>query len=162
MEQKYDDQFKILLQGVQQILAAKPGNYLPVLGESINSSSSLQKQVSFLTHSRVDDHRVGSLILGKELYLKTDAIHQAVAKYFGLRVLDLKAVSRSRAVVLPRQIAIYLLRKNLGSSFKEIGKGLGINHHTTAMHAYRKISAAVEKDSPIKEVVHFIQNFIAD
>jgi len=160
IEQEYSHQSKMILQGIQELLAAKPTNYLPVSGESKSPSLSSQKQVNFTTHPGADDIGVEDLILGKELCLKTDTIHQAVAKYFGLRVLDLKAATRSRAIVVPRQIAIYLVRKHTGSSFKEIGKRLGIKDHTTAIHAYRKISAAFEKGDALKEVVLAIQNFI--
>jgi chromosomal replication initiation ATPase DnaA len=138
-EQKYDDQLKTLIQGVQQLLA------IP------------QKQPTFATHSRIDNLGMRGLILGKKDCLTTDAIHQEVAKYFGLKPSCLRAVSRSRSVVLPRQIAIYLVRKHTGTSFKEIGRSLGIKDHTTAIYANKKIAAAIEKGGDIKSAVDAIQ-----
>jgi len=53
---------------------------------------------------------------------------------------------------------MYLIRKHIGISFKEIGKCFGGRDHTTALHAYRKIADAVEREDSIKEVVQVVES----
>ncbi|HJX83843.1 MAG TPA: chromosomal replication initiator protein DnaA [Candidatus Angelobacter sp.] len=68
-----------------------------------------------------------------------DAIQRAVAEQFGLRVTEIKAKSNSRAIVFPRQIAMYLAKQMTEASLPEIGRQFGGKHHTTVMHSIAKI-----------------------
>jgi chromosomal replication initiator protein len=87
-----------------------------------------------------------------------EAIQSAVAKHFRLRVQDLKSTTRARAVALPRQIAMYLIRKYTGIGFKEIGHCFGGKDHTTILHACSKIEKGLEEDAGIRDSVEAIQN----
>lgn len=82
---------------------------------------------------------------------------QTVAEYFDLRVEDLSGVSRKKELVEPRQIAMYLLREELRSSFPAIGHELGGRDHTTAMHACTKITGQLERDEKVKQDVSLIK-----
>jgi len=66
--------------------------------------------------------------------------------------------TRAKSIALPRQIAIYLIRKHIGISFKEIGTYFGGKNHTTIMHAFRKVEAGIEKNDRIREEVSAIQS----
>jgi len=74
-------------------------------------------------------------------------IQKVVADYFNLRVEDMKAKKRTRAVAYPRQIAMYLCRELTDLSLPKIGEEFGGRDHTTVMHAQEKISAEI-KSSP--------------
>lgn len=63
----------------------------------------------------------------------------AVAEYFNVLVEDLAGSSRKKELVVPRQIAMYIMREDLTISYPTIGQELGGRDHTTAMHAYNKI-----------------------
>ncbi|MFZ9595316.1 MAG: chromosomal replication initiator protein DnaA [Bdellovibrionia bacterium] len=89
-----------------------------------------------------------------------EAIQNAVMKHFCLKLQDLKSTTRSRAVSLPRQIAMYLIRKYSGLGFKEIGGFFGGKDHTTILHACNKIEAGIETDEEIREAVEAIQNLL--
>jgi chromosomal replication initiator protein len=89
-----------------------------------------------------------------------EAIQNAVAKHFRLRVQDLKSTTRARAVALPRQIAMYLIRKYTGVGFKEIGHCFGGKDHTTILHACSKIEKGIEADPEIRDSVEKIQNLL--
>jgi len=80
-----------------------------------------------------------------------------VAVFFDLTVEDLLGVSRKRELVEPRQIAMFLLREELRSSFPAIGQELGGRDHTTAMHACSKISDLVARDEKLKQDVSLIR-----
>jgi chromosomal replication initiator protein len=66
-------------------------------------------------------------------------IIEAVGKFYGVSVKDIIGNSRKKELVWPRQIAIYLIREELNTSYPTIGNELGGRDHTTAMHAYNKI-----------------------
>jgi len=67
-----------------------------------------------------------------------------VASYFDIKVADLKGDSRQSRFVLPRQVTMYLLRKELKLPLEKIADELNRKDHTTALHAVDKISKAVE------------------
>ena len=68
-----------------------------------------------------------------------DAAIVATADNFGVSVIDLKGPRRTKQLALARQVAMYLLRKNLNMSLKEIGYCFNGKDHTTVMHAIAKI-----------------------
>ena len=67
-------------------------------------------------------------------------IIDAVSKFFDISIKDLTGESRKKELVVPRQIVMYLMRKEINSSYPSIGQELGGRDHTTAMHAFNKIS----------------------
>lgn len=81
----------------------------------------------------------------------------AVAQFFDVAVEDVLGVSRKKELVEPRQIAMYLLREELHSSFPAIGHELGGRDHTTAMHACTKIAAQITHDEKLKQDVLLIK-----
>ena len=69
---------------------------------------------------------------------------------------DLLKQSRRKEYVKPRQIAMYLARKELNSSFPTIGDFFGGRDHTTVMHGVDKIEKVVIDDELIKQEVDII------
>lgn len=68
------------------------------------------------------------------------AIMSAAADFYGVRKADLSSKRRTKDVVLPRQVAMYLCRTMTTRSLPEIGRRFGGRDHTTCLHAYRKIA----------------------
>ncbi|SFH81768.1 chromosomal replication initiator protein DnaA [Pisciglobus halotolerans] len=80
-------------------------------------------------------------------------IQNAVSKFYGVPVADLKGKKRVKAIVEPRQIAMYLSREMTSSSLPKIGKEFGGKDHTTVIHAHEKIEQSLKKDDTLKEEV---------
>ncbi|MEM1010680.1 MAG: chromosomal replication initiator protein DnaA [Planctomycetota bacterium] len=78
--------------------------------------------------------------------LTIDAIMEAVCEYFGVKVGDLQGKRRPRSIVLPRQLSMYLARKNTNFSLEEIGGHFGGRDHTTVLHAVRTITNLLDTD----------------
>ncbi|MDQ6699093.1 MAG: chromosomal replication initiator protein DnaA [Acidobacteriota bacterium] len=68
-----------------------------------------------------------------------DAIQKAVAEKLGIKQSLLKEKSNTKAVVYPRQIAMYLVKEMTSASLPEIGRAFGNKHHTTVIHSINKI-----------------------
>ena len=64
---------------------------------------------------------------------------------------------RDKHIVIPRQIAMYLLRSELHLSFPKIAGELGRKDHTTAIHSVEKIEKAIKLDFVIREQVASIR-----
>ncbi len=64
-----------------------------------------------------------------------------VAHHYGVRVADLKGRSNRRSIALPRQVAMYLIRRILNLSFPEIGK-IFAKHHSTVIYAVDSVQKA--------------------
>jgi chromosomal replication initiator protein len=67
------------------------------------------------------------------------AIKYAVACFFGMSVELLHHNNTTRAVTVPRQIAMYLVKQMTDASLPEIGRRFGGKHHSTVMHSIAKI-----------------------
>jgi chromosomal replication initiator protein len=86
-----------------------------------------------------------------------DAIQKAVSESFGMRVSELKQKNNSRAVVVPRQIAMYLAKNLTEASLPEIGRQFGGKHHTTVMHSIGKIDELRRSDKDLNRTINKLQ-----
>jgi chromosomal replication initiator protein len=89
-----------------------------------------------------------------------DEIIDLVAEYYKLTKYDLIGERRSRDIMIPRQICIYLLKKEFNFSFEKIGEEFGGRNHTTAMHAYNKIVKDIKKDQKLVRDINAIKKEI--
>ncbi|MGE5325297.1 MAG: chromosomal replication initiator protein DnaA [Actinomycetota bacterium] len=83
-----------------------------------------------------------------------DAIQKAVAEQFGLRAAEIKAKTNSRAIVFPRQIAMFLAKQMTEASLPEIGRQFGGKHHTTVMHSVEKIEQQKQTDRDLNRLLN--------
>jgi len=87
-------------------------------------------------------------------------ILSAVSKYYSLGKRSLLGNIRARSIARPRQILMYLLRKELSLPYKEIGRLIGGRDHTTVMHAVEKITNLVSTSMQVREDLRGIKNMI--
>jgi chromosomal replication initiator protein len=73
-----------------------------------------------------------------------------VSNYYGVGVQLLKGDRRTKHIVMPRQILMYLLRFDLRLPLEEVGRLIGGRDHTTVMHASEKIARLLDEDVAIK------------
>ncbi len=83
-------------------------------------------------------------------------IIKAVADFYDIDFKDLTNRSRKKEIVKPRQIAMYLLRKELKSSYPFIGSKLGGRDHTTAIYACEKVEKEKENNTDFEEELNLI------
>lgn len=89
-------------------------------------------------------------------------IQECVANEYGVSLVELKSKRRSKNIVLPRQIAMYLNRQLTDASLPEIGNLFGGKDHTTILYAYNKIKAdlKIKQDLKIRvdNIIHNIKH----
>jgi chromosomal replication initiator protein len=90
-----------------------------------------------------------------------EAIQLAVAELFHMSVAELKESHSTRAVVIPRQIAMYLAKQMTEASLPEIGREFGGKHHTTVMHSIAKIDELRRTDAATKKAVETLLKTLA-
>src|SRR5439155_1445971 len=82
---------------------------------------------------------LGELWGEEEKLITIDQIQRKVCDFFGIRLSDLKAKTRTKAIAFPRQIAMYLARQLTHASLSEVGRAFGGKDHTTVLHAVDKV-----------------------
>ncbi|MDP3901297.1 MAG: chromosomal replication initiator protein DnaA [bacterium] len=87
-------------------------------------------------------------------------IIQAVAEFYDMAEKEIMAISRKKEVVKPRQIAMYLLREELKSSYPFIGKRFNGKDHTTAIYACEKISKEILSSEFLADEITLIKQRI--
>lgn len=89
---------------------------------------------------------LGQLIEEKNQAVSIDSIQKTVADRFSMKVSELKSRNNSKRITEPRQIAMFLCKEMTENSLSQIGKKFGGKHHTTVMHAIRKVDEQSRKD----------------
>ena len=90
------------------------------------------------------------LIDTREKIITNELIQKLVAEAFGVKISDLKSKRRTKNIVLPRQVAMYLCRHLANSSLPEIGNFFGGKDHSTVIHAIKTVDEKREKDPELK------------
>ncbi len=97
-------------------------------------------------------------LLPAQTKLSPETIMQIAADYFGIAVSDLVNRGRSAPIALQRQIVMYLIREETGTSLPQIGLLLGGRDHTTVMHGIEKITADLGKDADLSRAISELRN----
>ena len=87
-------------------------------------------------------------------------IIETVAKFYNLEEKNLFEITRKKEIVRPRQIAMFLLRKELKYSFPAIARKFGGKDHTTAIYACKKVSQEFEENNKLTEEINLIKQRI--
>ncbi len=96
-----------------------------------------------------------------ERIITLEQILRKVSDFFGIKLSDLKAKTRTRAISFPRQIAMYLARQLTTASLLEIGRAFGGKDHTTVLHAVGKITLLLQEDPKLRKTIDTLTQGIA-
>ncbi len=86
------------------------------------------------------------LINERKRVITLDAVQEVVAEKFHIKISEMKSKRRTRVLVHPRQIAMFLCREITQQSYPEIARHFGGKDHTTIMHACKQIEKAKQSD----------------
>lgn len=96
---------------------------------------------------------LGSVRQTRPHHLTPRQVIEKTAKHFQLEPVDITSAKRDKHIVVPRQIAMYLLRSELHLSFPKIATELGRKDHTTAIHSVEKIEKAIKLDFVVRQQI---------
>ncbi|RMG48710.1 MAG: chromosomal replication initiator protein DnaA [Acidobacteria bacterium] len=119
------------------------------------ASASIQRRKPDLELAR---RVVRTLVPEERQPVTLDAVIRVVARRFGLKVSELKSRTNARRIAYPRQIAMHLGRKVAGESLQAIGRAFGNMHHTTVLHAVRKIERLMREDPSVHKLVSELES----
>jgi len=95
-----------------------------------------------------------------EKVITIEHIQRTVSGFFGLRLADMRARTRTKAVAFPRQIAMYFARQLTHASLTEVGRAFD-KDHTTVLHAVSKIETLIREDAKFKKTVDALAESVA-
>lgn len=90
-------------------------------------------------------------------HLSAKQIIERTARHFQIPIEDIVGPKRDKDIVVPRQIAMYMLRSELHLSFPKIARELGRKDHTTAIHSVEKIEKEARIDETIRTAISEIK-----
>jgi chromosomal replication initiator protein len=103
---------------------------------------------------------LGMYIQKTQVKVNAKTVLQKTADYYEISYNDITGTKRSREVVVPRQIAMFIMREELDMSFPRIAKSLGGKDHTTIMHGVNKISTQMARDSVMSQDIQSIKKLL--
>jgi chromosomal replication initiator protein len=86
-------------------------------------------------------------------HISAKQIIERTAKHFELPMEDILGPKRDKDIVVPRQVAMYMLRSELHLSFPKIARELGRKDHTTAIHSVEKIEKESARDADLRAAI---------
>jgi chromosomal replication initiator protein len=101
---------------------------------------------------------LAGMVTSKKKTTSLKKIGLIVAEFYNITTEDILKQSRKKEFVKPRQIAMYLARKELDSSFPTIGEFFGGRDHTTVMHAVEKVNKLITGSEGFKQEVDLIMD----
>ena len=105
----------------------------------------------------------GSVNVNKPSKLRPTSPKQVVdkvAKFYNLSTAELKSKSRVSNIMLARQVAMYLLSKELKLSTNKVAAEIGVKDHTTVMHGIKKINKNLKLDFTLRDQIAEIKEKI--
>jgi chromosomal replication initiator protein len=104
---------------------------------------------------------IASSLLGasqtRPKHISARQIIERTARHFQIPIEDILGPKRDKDIVVPRQVAMYMLRSELHLSFPKIARELGRKDHTTAIHSIEKIEKESKLDADIREAISSIK-----
>ncbi len=94
--------------------------------------------------------------------VRIDDILKIVSRHFKIPRTDILSSRRSRDVVRPRQIAMYLAKSLTSRSLPEIGRQFGGRDHTTVLHSVRKVEQLMRDDGDLCQEIELLKRMLSD
>ena len=102
------------------------------------------------------------LLRANDRRVTIEEIQKRVAEHYNIKMSEMHSARRNRAIVRPRQVAMYLAKQLTMGSLPEIGHKFGGRDHTTVMHAVKKIDSLCSEDKNFAEDVELLSRMLSD
>jgi chromosomal replication initiator protein len=161
LRSKAEDQLGLIPAEVIEFIARK------VVSNVRELEGALNRVVAYASMSGMAINiELASAVLSNVMYnpkrrsITPQRIVRAVADYYGVNLDQLRSSKRDRAIVVPRQIAMYLIRAETDISLLRIGAELGGRDHSTVLHACDKIGRELQDNEEMRREVSAVREMI--
>lgn len=115
-----------------------------------------------ITLERIDEILGPVCRTGEPRRVRIEDIQRVVARHYNVSKTELLSNRRTRTIVKPRQVAMYLAKVMTPRSLPEIGRRFGGRDHTTVLHAVRKIEGLSGDDRQLAQEIELLKRLISD
>ena len=115
-----------------------------------------------ITIDRIDEILGHIYRSGEPKRVRIEDIQRIVARHYNVSKTELLSNRRTRTIVKPRQVAMYLSKVMTPRSLPEIGRRFGGRDHTTVLHAVRKIEDLSGSDNTLAQELELLRRLISD
>lgn len=146
---------------VLEFIARKVQRNIRELEGALNRVVAYAKLNNRLLTPEVAGAALSDLMTNKDRRLLTPVrIIEAVAKYYQVEPRAMRGKGRAKDIVLPRQVAMYLMREETDTPLLEIGRELGGRDHSTVLHGYEKIHNQMDANDELRVQVLAIKEML--
>lgn len=147
---------------VAQVIAANVQSTRKLEGALMRLSSELVTRKELLTEELAMAllSKINGEVESLRKRVTVNQVLRVVSDYYQIRPTDIKGSRRLKAVVLPRQVVMYLLRKELQLPLKEVGRLLGGRDHTTVLHGQDKVTKLLPESEQLRMDVTTIRRWL--
>ncbi|HEY7847298.1 MAG TPA: chromosomal replication initiator protein DnaA [Candidatus Limnocylindria bacterium] len=161
LRSKAEDQLNLIPAEVIEFIARK------VVSNVRELEGALNRVIAYASMSGMPiNNELASAVLSNVMYnpkkrsITPQRIVRAVADYYGVNLDQLRSSKRDRAIVVPRQIAMYLIREETDISLLRIGAELGGRDHSTVLHACDKIARELAENDEMRREISAVREMI--
>jgi chromosomal replication initiator protein len=161
LRSKAEDQLHLIPSEVIDFIARK------VVSNVRELEGALNRVVAYASMSGMPVNiELASAVLSNVMYnprkksITPQRIVRAVADYYGVNLDQLRSSKRDRAIVVPRQIAMFLIREETDISLLRIGAELGGRDHSTVLHACDKIARELNENDEMRREISAVREMI--
>jgi chromosomal replication initiator protein len=126
-------------------------NKIIALAQLYNTPIRMELAVQALSDAAMEARRA---------HITPELVVETVIKHFKCSPAELRGRGRGKEIVLPRQVAMYVLRAETGASLVEIGGLLGGRDHSTIMHGIDKMEKHLESDTSLRNHINAIRELL--
>ncbi|MAI83917.1 MAG: chromosomal replication initiator protein DnaA [Rickettsiales bacterium] len=143
-------------ENVLEFLAHKITSNVRELEGALNRIAAFSSLVGRKINIEMTHDLLRDLLKSSQRKVNIEQIQKKVSEHFNVKMSDMSSARRSRTVVRPRQIAMYLSKSLTSRSLPEIGRRFGNRDHTTVIHAVKKVEELRNIDVSLDEDVELL------
>jgi chromosomal replication initiator protein len=143
----------LIAENVTSNIRELEGAYLRVLSFAKATNAVITEELALTTLGHAVKEKVQKPVNMNEIL-------NAVCNYYSIRSADIKGKKRTKEMVIPRQVAMYLIKDLTGTPYMTIGDFLGGRDHTTVMHGVERIETDIQSDSTMKQDILNVKHII--
>jgi chromosomal replication initiator protein len=171
---KYETRCAILKSTIENQNADIPDEVIDLVSKNVSSNirdliSALNKLIAYtklmgqpITLENAQQQLRDVFASPKQANLSIDIVQRVVSDFFSISPIDIKGKKKTKNIVNPRQIAMYLARDMTEYSTTEVGQSFGGRDHTTVMYSCQKIEDQLKTDPNLYSTIQTLKRMIRE